>query len=64
MLVQKQNLEMICDPSDYFIHVSKAGEDRKQLSVADTGGKKSSHFLCKACIISARILVQQICCVP
>lgn len=53
MLVQKQNLEMICDPSDYFIHVSEAGEDRKQLSVADTGGKNSSHFLCKACIISA-----------
>ena len=51
--MQKQNLEMICDPSDYFIHVSEAGEDRKQLSVADTGGKNSSHFLCKACIISA-----------
>ena len=40
MLVQKQNLEMICDPSDYFIHVSEAGEDRKQLSMADTWGEK------------------------
>ena len=69
MLGQRQNLEMICNPSDYFIHVSKAGEDRKQLSMADTVGVSgrggdSSHFLCKACIISAHNLVQGLRCVP
>ena len=69
MLAQRQNLEMICNPSDYFIHVSKAGEDRKQLSMADTVGVSgrggdSSHFLCKACIISAHNLIQGLRCVP
>ena len=44
MLVQKQNLEMICVPSDYFIHVSEAGEDREQLSMADTGRETFQPF--------------------
>ena len=47
MLVQKQNLEMICDPSDYFIHVSEAGEDRKQLSVTP------SDYCIEGCVFGA-----------
>ena len=45
--MQKQNLEIICDPSENFIHVSEAGEDRKQLSMADTGGKNPAIFFAK-----------------
>ena len=62
--MQKQNLEMICDPSDYFIHVSEAGEDRKQLSMADTWGEKIPAIFFAKPVSFLHILVQWIRCVP